>query len=242
LSAAGSGRTGAYRLDDGKEGGRRRPWWLGLLLLAALLLAGLLLLSQCTGGADDEVRSRSGGALASPSPTPAADASGVASGSAEPSAGSTATAESSATASASASATGGAGGAAGGGAAGDAGVLTAGGTSLLPLSGAAPEGDLSSYAGQQATGQGVLVQSVPADEGFWVGSSETDRVWVQLTGASESPFQVTAGQRVSFTSTVESTPSDFPAQLGVDEAEGAEQLMSQRQHLRVDRSTLELAG
>jgi len=233
LSAAGSGRTGAYRLNDGKEGGKRRPWWLGLLL-AALLVGGLLLLSQC-GGGEDEVRSASGNALASPSPTPSALGTGGPSGSADPNASSTATAEPSATATATA------GGASGGNGAGS-GVLTAGGASLLPLQEAAPRGDLSEYAGQQATGQGVPVESVPADEGFWVGSSATDRLWVQLTGSSESPFQVAAGQRVSFTGTVESTSPDFPEQVGVNETEGAEQLVSQRQHVRVDRSTLELAS
>ncbi len=44
-----------------------------------------------------------------------------------------------------------------------------------PLSSGSPGGDLTQYAGQDATAKGVLVQSVPADEGFWVGSSETDR-------------------------------------------------------------------
>ena len=32
----------------------------------------------------------------------------------------------------------------------------------------------------------MRVESVPADRGFWVGTSDKDRVYVQLTGTAES--------------------------------------------------------
>jgi RNA polymerase sigma factor (sigma-70 family) len=40
----------------------------------------------------------------------------------------------------------------------------------------------------------MRVASVPADEGFWVIAGDSDRIWVLLTGAGESPFRVRAGQ------------------------------------------------
>ena len=46
------------------------------------------------------------------------------------------------------------------------------------------------------------MQSVPADEGFWVTADGGDRVWVQIETTGESPFVVEPGTRVSFTGTV----------------------------------------
>ncbi|TQS41379.1 hypothetical protein FL583_30220 [Cryptosporangium phraense] len=88
----------------------------------------------------------------------------------------------------------------------------------------------------------MSVQSVPADEGFWIGTSETDRIWVQLTGQGESPFKVTAGQTVSFTGTVVANGAGFPAKVGVTAAEGADQLTAQQEHVKVERSALRISG
>ena len=83
------------------------------------------------------------------------------------------------------------------------GSLSAAGTSLLPVAQVAgPNGELTAQAGKPAAAQGVLVQSVPADEGFWVGTSETDRVWVQLSGTDESGYVVRQGDRVDFSGQV----------------------------------------
>ncbi len=151
-----SSGTGAYSI--GAERPKRRfPWWL-LALLALLLLALLLLaLSQC--GTDAPTRAVPS-ATVSAAPTEAPTASPEPTPSPEPT-----TPEE--TTSPEPTSDGGGAGAA---------VLTAGGTSLLPLADAAGAGgDLSQYAGQAAKGRGVAVQSVPADEGFWVGTSESDR-------------------------------------------------------------------
>lgn len=119
--------------------------------------------------------------------------------------------------------------------------LTAGGTPLLPLQQAAgPGGDLSRYLGQPARADGVRVQSVPADEGFWVGTSETDRTWVQLTGTGESGYRVRRGDRVDFTGRVVPTPPGFAQRVGLSAADGAEQLQRQQAHLEVAKNTVRL--
>ena len=115
---------------------------------------------------------------------------------------------------------------------GGQGSLTAGGRSLLPLSAAGPLGNLS---GQAVTGKGVTVESVVADEGFWVGPNANDRVFVSLLpqargSGGESPFQVRKGQRVELAGNLRPVPANL-AGLGVDEAEGAAQLRSQGQYI-----------
>ena len=196
---------------------RRTPWWLWLLLGLLALAALLFGLSRCDTGPG-----ASGGAA----PTGTADPGAAAPGSAPD-----------ADSSAGAPAAGGAGTA--GAAAGGTGVLTANGTPLLPLDTVAgPDSSLTGFVGQPAAGSGVTVVSVPADEGFWVGTSETDRVWVQLTGTGESGYVVTQGDRVEFTGSVVAHDPRYAEQMGVDPAEGAEQLTAQGAHLEVPKSEL----
>ena len=122
-----------------------------------------------------------------------------------------------------------AGSGAGGGGAAPAGSssLTAGGKDLLQVAGA---GQLSSLAGQPVQGRGVVVESVVADEAFWVGEPGR-RVLAFLTPqartrAGESPFQVQGGQRIMLTGTVKPLPTDLTP-FGVDRSEGAEELRRQ---------------
>lgn len=93
---------------------------------------------------------------------------------------------------------------------------------------------LSGYQGQPVRADRVLVLSVPADEGFWIGTSNTNRIWVQLRGDVESRQQVRPGQRVTFTGTMAPTPPNFPASTGVTPAEGAAQLAAQPVHIQVN--------
>ena len=122
--------------------------------------------------------------------------------------------------------------------------MTGDGRSVLELA-AAPDaaGALSGVTGQPVTATGVRVLSVPADEGFWIGTSDTQRVWVQLTGeAGESPYQVQEGDLVDFEGTVVAHDAGFAPQVGVDDAEGAAQLSQQAQHLEVAKSSVRLAA
>jgi hypothetical protein len=141
----------------------------------------------------------------------------------------------------SADATPSAGATAGAGAAG-AGTLTAGGAALLPLTGiAGPNGELTALVGRPVTGQSVPVRSVPADEGFWVGSSEADEVWVQLTvPPGESPYRVRPGQLVDLTGPMTAHDAGFAGQVGVDPAEGADQLTRQAAHVAVQKADLRI--
>ena len=118
--------------------------------------------------------------------------------------------------------------------------VTAGGKALLPL----PAAGLASFSGQAAEGKGVNVESVVADEGFWIGDSPSSRIFVFLSDEAknaqgESPFQVKAGQRVDFTGTVKPLPNDLTP-FGVDKSEGSDQLRQQGQY--VELRTVALAG
>lgn len=119
--------------------------------------------------------------------------------------------------------------------------LTAGGVSLLPLSESAGSvGSLAGYAGDPAIGTGVRVLSVPADEGFWVGTSATDRVWVQLIGVGESPYTVLPGDRASFTGQVVTHSPAFASGIGAGDQAGVDLLTAQGAHIEVGMDRLSL--
>ena len=116
-------------------------------------------------------------------------------------------------------------------------TLTSEGRAILPLTGRPP---LSRYAGDPVRAQGARVQQVTADEGFWVGTSPRDRVWVQLTGTRESRAQVRRGGRVSFTGQMVEHPPGFASRAGVTAREGAALLDQQGYHVEVRASRLRL--
>lgn len=122
------------------------------------------------------------------------------------------------------------------------GRLVAGDVSLLPLSAAAdPSGSLAPYSGQQVRADAVLVESVPADEGFWVGTSATDRVWVQLAVSAESPFRVETGDAVSLVGILRPLPTTFAEDVGLTREEGAQQLADQGQYVAVHAAAVQLS-
>lgn len=129
-------------------------------------------------------------------------------------------------------------GAGGGGGAGGA-SLTANGEDLLA---AAAGGSLTGRVGQAVTGTGI-VESVVSDEGFWVGSSVEDRVFVFLTpeareSQGESRFQVEAGQTVQLEGALTALAESPDAARGVSADEGADQLSSQGAYVRAESVTL----
>ena len=117
---------------------------------------------------------------------------------------------------------------AGAGAAGGGASLTANGEDLLA---AAAGGSLADRAGQAVTGT-AKVESVVSDEGFWVGNSAKDRVFVFLTpearqSQGESGFQVEAGQTVQLEGALTALQESPEVAEGVEAAEGADQLTQQ---------------
>ncbi len=100
---------------------------------------------------------------------------------------------------------------------------------------------LAESAGRAVEGDNLPIESVPANEGFWLGCAE-GRVWVQLVGAGESPERATSGERLDFTGTVVSHQGGFSRAVGVDQAEGAAQIDQQRVHLEVRYGDLRRRG
>jgi RNA polymerase sigma factor (sigma-70 family) len=109
-------------------------------------------------------------------------------------------------------------------------TLTSEGRAILPLTGRPP---LSRYAGDPVRAQGVRVQQVAADEGFWVGTSPRDRVWVQLAGTRESRPEIQRGDRVSFTGRMVEHLPGFARRVGVVAGEGGRLLDQQGYHVEV---------
>jgi len=220
----GATPPGATSVGAPKRDRKRLLGLIGAAVVALLLL--LLLLSRC--GNDDDGQS-SAAASSSAASSTTTDSSSASTDSSP--------ARSSSTPSVSSGATGTAAGT-------PSSIIAADGTMVLdPAAPADPTAVLGQVSGQTVTGTAVQVLSVPADEGFWIGSSDAQRVWVQLTGvAGESPYQVRQGDRVDFTGTVVAHDAGFPATVGVDDAEGAAQLAGAGQHIEVDRAALELSA
>jgi RNA polymerase sigma factor (sigma-70 family) len=131
------------------------------------------------------------------------------------------------------------GSAAPGGGGGGSGVrLVVPGRSLLPVPGREV---LARHAGQRVRGEHVPARGVDADEGFWVGTSDGDQLWVQLVGRGESPFRVRSGQRASFTGRLVPNPPGFARRVGMVPEEGAALAGRQGHHIEVayDDITLE---
>ena len=84
------------------------------------------------------------------------------------------------------------------------GTITAAGATLLPLTLTAHPGTaLSRYDGKTVTANSVVVQSSPAANGFWIGPSKAERIWVQLLQPGRvHPHPVRKGDHVSFTGAI----------------------------------------
>lgn len=81
--------------------------------------------------------------------------------------------------------------------------LTAASGSLLPVSAGQ---SLRSHIGQHVVARGIKVTELTADDGFWVGSNNRQRVFVQLH--NEQPPHVMPGERVSFRGEMQPRPPD----------------------------------
>jgi hypothetical protein len=116
----------------------------------------------------------------------------------------------------------------------DAGSLTAGTAQLLPP----PAGGLSAQVGETATGKDALVQSVNGNEGFFVGSSTKDRVYVEWGGDigenEASKFQPQKGDKVNLTGPVQAAGPAQLRKLKLSEAD-AELVRSQGAFVNADR-------
>jgi RNA polymerase sigma factor (sigma-70 family) len=93
------------------------------------------------------------------------------------------------------------------------------------------------YLGRQIKARNVRVQSVPSNEGFWIGSTG-DRIWVELTGPGESRSHIETGDRVSFTGRVARNGDGFARRVGVTRSEGAAELKAEEEHIEVSQENV----
>jgi hypothetical protein len=201
--------TGA-RAADGGAHRKRGLGWLWLLLGLLALAAVVAALAGAFDGSDDAER-----------------AAGQTQQQADPNAGAGAGA--------------GAGDEAAGGA-GDAGRLVAGDTSLIPV----PGGGLGEYVGEQSRGENVRVLTVVSNaddpealEGFWVGTSDQDRTYVEYggdVGTDEADFRPEVGQRVNLTGPVRPAPQDPARTLNLSDKD-SETVRSQGGYINADEVT-----
>ena len=116
----------------------------------------------------------------------------------------------------------------------DSGRLAAGGGELLPP----PANGLAAQVGETATGQDVVVQSVNGKEGFFVGSSATERVYVEWGGDvgenEASRFRPQKDQRVNLTRPLQPAGTRQLSKLKLSAAD-AELVRSQGAFVNADR-------
>ncbi|MGY2083600.1 hypothetical protein [Blastococcus sp. SYSU DS0539] len=87
----------------------------------------------------------------------------------------------------------------------------------------APDVDLSGHVGEPVEGDAVEVREVVADEAFYVGPEAGRTILVRLqtvaaADATGSPFEVEAGDTVSFTGTLEQVDDRLLSELRLHDA------------------------
>jgi hypothetical protein len=115
-----------------------------------------------------------------------------------------------------------------------AGTLTSGGQALLPL----PDDGLSALVGQDTVGTGLTVQAIVEGPGFWVGTSQADRLYVEYggeVGKTESGFKPSAvGERVDLDGPVRAAPANPEETLKLS-ADDAAQVREQGAYLNANK-------
>jgi hypothetical protein len=103
--------------------------------------------------------------------------------------------------------------------------------------------NIEAQTGHPAIADSVQVQCVPALNGFWLGDSAQNRVWVQLLQPGlVYPHPVRVGDRLSFSGRIVANSADFAAQAGIAGSAGAQQLTDQGAHIEVLKSDLRFIG
>jgi hypothetical protein len=99
---------------------------------------------------------------------------------------------------------------------------------------------LAAVSGETVSANAVAVQSVVNDSGFWVGTSEADRVFVEVEDdGSGTDLGLQAGDEVSFEGTIEK--NDEAETYGLRAEQGAQQFREQGYHVRVQAGDVEKA-
>lgn len=93
------------------------------------------------------------------------------------------------------------------------GSLTAGKQQLLPLS---LSGKLAGSPGQKVVGKHEKVRSVVRGQGFWVGGSQVDRVFVRYPKAGQN-----VGAQVALNGSIKPAPTNVAKSLGLGREDAA---------------------
>lgn len=91
---------------------------------------------------------------------------------------------------------------------------------------------MATMTGQEVSAQGVRVQHVGADEGFWV-DLVGGRAWVQMLTVGESPFTVHDGDIVSFRGRVVAHDAVYPTTIRMCSRAEEQALAAQTTHIEV---------
>lgn len=103
--------------------------------------------------------------------------------------------------------------------------------STIPLSGTEP---MAPYAGMTVEARGAPVQSVVEPTGFWVGSSRSERVWVDVHDQTGPPPRLVPGQRISFQGTLVANTPETLERAGRGGVGERAQLERQGHHVDVE--------
>lgn len=93
---------------------------------------------------------------------------------------------------------------------------------------------LEHHVGKRVRARGVTVESVPSDEGFWIGRKDARVfVWITTPRSQESSVRIETGERMTFTGTIKRHRPGFGRRHGVTEGEGAVELRRNPQLIEV---------
>jgi hypothetical protein len=96
-------------------------------------------------------------------------------------------------------------------------------------------GALEGVRDMEVVGTSVAVEEIVNERGFWIGTSEADRIFLELEGTGAPA--VKAGEKVSFTGVME---QNLGAETyGISEDGGAQQFRDQGLHVQVQAGDLE---
>lgn len=80
---------------------------------------------------------------------------------------------------------------------------------------------LEHHVGKRVRARDVTVESVPSDEGFWIGRKDARVfVWITTPRSQESSVRIETGERMTFTGTIKRHRPGFGRRHGVTEGEG----------------------
>jgi len=122
-----------------------------------------------------------------------------------------------------------------GGAEGGAGSLVADGQNVFVEILGGP-GALEGLNGKDVEGTAVTVNEVVNEAGFWVGTSEDDRVFVEIEDDGGASIDVKKGDTVSFTGVIEQNLE--AEKYGLRDEQGAQQFRDQGSHVQVQAGDL----